>query len=74
MHTHANPPQQKKKKIPTVAGLLLCDANRQERPGSIHLEWSLQPSMLAFTANHLSATVRSLIATNLPQLSDRNRT
>lgn len=53
MHTHANPPQQKNKKIPTVAGLLLCDANRQECPGSVHLEWSLQPSMLAFTAQPL---------------------
>lgn len=54
MHTHANPPQKKiKLKIPTAAGLLLCDANRQERPGSVHLEWSLQPSMLAFTSQPL---------------------
>lgn len=53
MHTHANPLQKKKKKNSTAAGLLLCDANRQERPGSVHLEWSLQPSMLAFTAQPL---------------------
>lgn len=40
-------PRKHKKKIQTAAGLSLCNADRRDRPGSVHLEWSPQPGAAA---------------------------